>query len=120
MFRKFSKNKENQDKNLAKSTEGTLKPRPPVAREPVETSQVFSLPKILGKKKKPPIPPTINARKNRFKKPTASGYRDLNLLVRLPKTNLIAEVQLHLKAIADVKSGPEHDLYEQIQNHSAI
>ncbi|MCV6070831.1 hypothetical protein OFP26_35200, partial [Escherichia coli] len=24
-------------------------------------------------------------------------------------------VQLHLKAIADVKNGPEHDLYEQIQ-----
>ena len=39
----------------------------------------------------------------------------MNLLVRLPKTNLIAEVQLHLKAIADVKNGPEHDLYEQIQ-----
>ncbi len=37
------------------------------------------------------------------------------MLVRLPKTNLIAEVQLHLKAIADVKNGPEHDLYEQIQ-----
>ncbi|MCV5804366.1 hypothetical protein OFN34_36775, partial [Escherichia coli] len=53
--------------------------------------------------------------KNRFKKPGPSGYRDLNLLVRLPKTNLIAEVQLHLKAIADVKNGPEHDLYEQIQ-----
>lgn len=58
---------------------------------------------------------TIVKVKNRFKKPTASGYRDLNLLVRLPKTNLIAEVQLHLKAIADVKNGPEHDLYEQIQ-----
>ncbi|EMQ2878062.1 RelA/SpoT domain-containing protein [Vibrio navarrensis] len=53
--------------------------------------------------------------KNRFKTPAESGYRDLNLLVRLPKTNLVAEVQLHLKAIADVKSGPEHDLYEQIQ-----
>lgn len=39
----------------------------------------------------------------------------MNLLVRLPKTNLVAEVQLHLKAIADVKSGPEHDLYEKIQ-----
>ncbi|RSD29921.1 phosphoribosylglycinamide formyltransferase [Vibrio pectenicida] len=53
--------------------------------------------------------------KNRFKKPAASGYRDLNLLVQLPKTNLVAEVQLHLKAIADVKNGPEHDLYESIQ-----
>ncbi|WP_341662199.1 RelA/SpoT domain-containing protein [Vibrio sp.] len=58
---------------------------------------------------------TIVKTKNRFKKPTASGYRDLNILVQLPKTNLIAEVQLHLKAIADVKNGPEHDLYESIQ-----
>ena len=53
--------------------------------------------------------------KNKFKSPADSGYRDLNLLVRLPKTNMIAEVQLHLKAIADVKSGPEHELYEIIQ-----
>ena len=53
--------------------------------------------------------------KNRFKKPQASGYRDLNLLVKLPKTEIIAEVQVHLKAIADVKSGPEHKLYEEIQ-----
>ncbi|OIQ26249.1 RelA/SpoT domain-containing protein [uncultured Vibrio sp.] len=54
--------------------------------------------------------------KNRFKNPAASGYRDLNLLVKLPKTNIIAEVQLHLKAIADVKNGPEHELYEVIQH----
>jgi ppGpp synthetase/RelA/SpoT-type nucleotidyltranferase len=58
---------------------------------------------------------TIVKVKNRFKKPAASGYRDLNLLVQLPKTNLVAEVQLHLKAIADVKSGPEHAIYEKIQ-----
>ncbi|TKF22197.1 phosphoribosylglycinamide formyltransferase [Vibrio genomosp. F6] len=53
--------------------------------------------------------------KNRFKSPAPSGYRDLNLLVRLPKTNIVAEVQLHLKAIAEVKSGAEHELYEIIQ-----
>ncbi|MCG9579213.1 phosphoribosylglycinamide formyltransferase [Vibrio tubiashii] len=58
---------------------------------------------------------TIVKVKNRFKKPAESGYRDLNVLVQLPKTNLVAEVQLHLKAIADVKSGPEHDIYERIQ-----
>ncbi|MDE1243010.1 RelA/SpoT domain-containing protein [Vibrio aestuarianus] len=58
---------------------------------------------------------TIVKVKNRFKSPGASGYRDLNLLVQLPKTNVIAEVQLHLKAIADVKNGPEHELYEKIQ-----
>ncbi|MGF1740448.1 RelA/SpoT domain-containing protein [Vibrio profundum] len=59
---------------------------------------------------------TIVKVKNRFKNPQQSGYRDLNLLVQLPNTGMIAEVQLHLKAIADVKSGPEHDLYEQIQH----
>lgn len=53
--------------------------------------------------------------KNRFKNPAASGYRDLNMLVKLPKTGIIAEIQLHLKDIADVKSGPEHDLYEIVQ-----
>jgi hypothetical protein len=58
---------------------------------------------------------TIVKVKNRFKKPTPSGYRDLNVLVQLPKTNIIAEVQLHLKEIADVKNGPEHDIYEQVQ-----
>ncbi len=59
---------------------------------------------------------TVVKVKNRFKTPGPSGYRDLNVLVKLPKTGVIAEVQLHLKAIADVKSGPEHELYEIIQN----
>ncbi|WED28175.1 RelA/SpoT domain-containing protein [Vibrio sp. DW001] len=54
--------------------------------------------------------------KNRFKKPAPSGYRDLNILVELPETKIIAEVQLHLAEIAKVKSGPEHDLYKQIQD----
>ncbi len=58
---------------------------------------------------------TIVKVKNRFKSPAPSGYRDLNVLVELPKTGVIAEVQFHLKAIADVKNGAEHDLYEQIQ-----
>jgi hypothetical protein len=53
--------------------------------------------------------------KNRFKQPTVSEYRDLNLLIRLPETGLIAEVQVHLEAIADVKNGHEHKFYEQIQ-----
>jgi len=59
---------------------------------------------------------TIVKVKNRFKSPAPSGYRDLNILVELPKTGIIAEVQFHLKAIADVKSGHEHQLYEQIQD----
>ena len=53
--------------------------------------------------------------KNRFKAPGASGYRDLNLLVRLPKSNIIAEVQLHLEAFSEIKNGQEHQNYEQIQ-----
>ena len=54
--------------------------------------------------------------KNRFKNPTPSGYRDLNILVELPKTKIIAEVQIHLAGIANVKNGPEHELYEKIQH----
>lgn len=53
--------------------------------------------------------------KNRFKSPAASGYRDLNILVELPETKIIAEIQLHLEEIEKVKSGPEHGLYEIIQ-----
>ncbi|WP_165311155.1 RelA/SpoT domain-containing protein [Vibrio ziniensis] len=59
---------------------------------------------------------TIVKVKNRFKTPAPSGYRDLNILVELPKTGIIAEVQFHLQAIADVKNGAEHKLYEQIQH----
>ncbi|NLS12947.1 RelA/SpoT domain-containing protein [Vibrio sp. SM6] len=58
---------------------------------------------------------TIVRVKNRFKEPARSGYRDLNILVKLPQSGHIAEVQMHLAAIAEVKSGPEHLLYEKIQ-----
>jgi len=58
---------------------------------------------------------TVVKAKNRFKTPNKSGYRDLNVVVELPKTKLMVEVQLHLRAIADVKSGPEHDIYKVIQ-----
>lgn len=53
--------------------------------------------------------------KNRFKSPGASGYRDLSLLVRLPESQLIAELQLHLEAFSVIKNGREHSNYEQIQ-----
>ncbi|MCP4320362.1 MAG: hypothetical protein GY951_10780 [Psychromonas sp.] len=53
--------------------------------------------------------------KNRFKKPGASGYRDLSLLVRLPDSKIIAEVQIHLEAFSVIKNGEEHNNYEQIQ-----
>ena len=54
--------------------------------------------------------------KNRFANPKASGYRDLNVLVKLPKSQMIVEVQLHLQTIAAIKSGQEHQDYEQIQS----
>jgi len=53
--------------------------------------------------------------KNRFIAPNASGYRDLSLLVRLPESGIIAEVQLHLEAFSVIKNGEEHANYEQIQ-----
>ena len=52
---------------------------------------------------------------NSFKNPTPSGYRDLNVLVELPKSKIIAEVQLHLKEIRKISFGKEHKLYEQRQ-----
>lgn len=54
--------------------------------------------------------------KNRFKTPAPSGYRDLKVLVQLPNSSIIAEVQFHLGEIAKIKSGDEHHLYEKIQH----
>ncbi|GGQ24854.1 GTP pyrophosphokinase [Shewanella litoralis] len=53
--------------------------------------------------------------KNRFAEPKHSGYRDLNVLVKLPQSQMVVEVQFHLNDIAEIKSGPEHQVYEQIQ-----
>ncbi|SMY16377.1 phosphoribosylglycinamide formyltransferase [Photobacterium aquimaris] len=58
----------------------------------------------------------VCAVKNRFSQPTDSGYRDIKLLIRLPNSHFIAEIQLHLKKIASIKNGAEHSIYEQIQN----
>lgn len=58
---------------------------------------------------------TVLSVSNRFAQPAKSGYRDIKLLVELPKTKLVAEIQLHLKDIATVKNGAEHKLYEEIQ-----
>ena len=52
---------------------------------------------------------------NRFHTPRPSGYRDLKVLVALPETHMVAEVQLHLKKIADIKNGQEHEIYREIQ-----
>ena len=54
--------------------------------------------------------------KNRFASPKDSGYRDLNVLIRLPKSQMIAEVQLHLSEIANIKNGAEHQVYERVQS----
>lgn len=59
---------------------------------------------------------SVVAVKNRFKTPTDSGYRDLKVLVKLPKSQVVAEVQIHLDAISEVKNGAEHEIYEQIQD----
>lgn len=52
---------------------------------------------------------------NRFKSPRPSGYRDIKMLIKLPESKLIAEIQLHLSAIAEVKNNKEHHIYRQIQ-----
>ena len=57
--------------------------------------------------------------KNRFAEPKESGYRDLNLLVRLPQSQMIAEIQIHLADIAEIKSGDEHEVYQQVQQIQA-
>jgi len=58
--------------------------------------------------------------KNRFASPKESGYRDLNVLIRLPDSQMIAEVQLHLDEIAKIKSGAEHLVYEEVQAIQAV
>ncbi|WP_428441675.1 phosphoribosylglycinamide formyltransferase [Photobacterium sagamiensis] len=63
---------------------------------------------------------SVVAVKNRFKSPTASGYRDLKMLVRLPKSQMVVEIQLHLDAISTIKNGAEHEIYEQIQTIERI
>ncbi|NRD72545.1 GTP pyrophosphokinase [Shewanella sp. VB17] len=54
--------------------------------------------------------------KNRFVSPKQSGYRDLNVLIKLPHTKMIVEVQLHLNDIAKIKNGSEHDNYKEVQS----
>lgn len=58
--------------------------------------------------------------KNRFAHPKASGYRDLNALIKLPNSHMIVEVQFHLADIAEIKSGAEHQTYQRIQAIEAM
>jgi hypothetical protein len=55
--------------------------------------------------------------KDRFKNPV-EGYRDVMMNVRMPHGHVV-EIQLHLKAILEVKNGPGHALYEQIRTIKA-
>ncbi|WP_260258341.1 RelA/SpoT domain-containing protein [Vibrio intestinalis] len=107
------KSSERAQQKIALELDGNVERITDLARATIVADDVASLMEVYEVLERET---TVVKVKNRFKKPAPSGYRDLNLLVQLPKTNLVAEVQLHLKAIADVKSGPEHDLYEQIQH----
>ena len=49
--------------------------------------------------------------KDRFANPQGSGYRDLQMNVRMEPNNHIAEFRLHLKSL-DAVSEYEHALYE--------
>ncbi|WP_051201844.1 hypothetical protein [Ferrimonas senticii] len=53
---------------------------------------------------------------NRFRDPKANGYRDLKVLLRLQDSQMVAEVQIHLEAIQQIKTGEEHRAYMQRQD----
>jgi len=50
--------------------------------------------------------------KDRFNTPSANGYRDIILMIRMPGTNHWAETQFHLKEVIAYKSSHMHKLYE--------
>jgi hypothetical protein len=52
--------------------------------------------------------------KDRFQAPTAEGYRDILVNLRMSNGHVV-EVQLHLKQVLDVKGGVGHHLYEEIR-----
>ena len=58
---------------------------------------------------------TLVREKNRFAEPTLAGYRDILLNVSLSNGH-IAELQLHLQQIMDVKNGVGHKLYEEVRS----
>merc|ERR1711964_694253 len=54
--------------------------------------------------------------KDRFYAPTASGYRDVVLQVKVPGSDLWAEVQFHVKDLLDYKNQCMHKLYECLRH----
>ncbi|MFE1745865.1 DUF4157 domain-containing protein [Coleofasciculus sp. H7-2] len=61
---------------------------------------------------------TLVREKNRFAQPTPAGYRDILLNVQLSNSH-IAELQLHLTQILEVKSGAGHKIYEEVRKIEA-
>ncbi|GAB3522824.1 RelA/SpoT domain-containing protein [Photobacterium alginatilyticum] len=106
------KSKARAQQKIATELEGQTELLTDLARGSLVTNNIGSLVQsfeLLNKEV------TVVEVKNRFKTPAPSGYRDLKLLVRLPKTQHIAEIQLHLEEISVIKNGAEHEIYEQIQ-----
>lgn len=54
---------------------------------------------------------TIVDIQDRFLDPKNDGYRDM--LLNLEVNGHVAELQLHLEDVVEVKEGPGHELYEQ-------
>merc|ERR1711937_1024913 len=56
---------------------------------------------------------------NKFRSPSALGYSDMNIGVRLqvlPSKSHICEVQFSLKAMFDAKMGSGHKYYEDLRS----
>lgn len=56
--------------------------------------------------------------KDRFAKPLPVGYRDANLIVKLPPNGMLAEVQLHVKGVLKAKN-EGHKPYEVMRSIEA-
>lgn len=51
--------------------------------------------------------------KNNVAEPMDTEYRDINMVIRLPKTKVLAEVQLIVRPMLKAKMGPGHGYYEE-------
>jgi len=82
-----------------------------ISRSSIEFENVAALRKGLADLEQRGI---VVRMKDRFSSPTAGGYRDIMLNVRMSNGH-ICEVQLHLKQILAVKGGPGHKIYEEMR-----
>ena len=53
--------------------------------------------------------------KNRVSTPMASGYRDLNVIVRMPRSRMLAEIQVIAKPVLEAKMTLGHQLYQAMR-----